>query len=105
MSGNRFFAFGRSSVGVALAVSAAACSDHGFSESPSLASERTAESALEVTGALGSRPALGWNSFDVLATSRSGYGQTWLNEGHIKDASDVLAQKLGGAGYEYINID
>jgi len=48
---------------------------------------------------------MGWNSFDVLATSRPGYGQTWLNEGHLRDASDVLAQRVQSAGYQYINID
>ena len=52
-----------------------------------------------------SRPILGWNSFDVLSTSRAGYGQTWLNEGNIQNASDIVHQKLQSAGYEYINID
>src|SRR5262249_10189440 len=84
-------------VAVALALFAAACS------------ARTATpSALrldDATTPLGATPALGWNSFDVLSTSRAGYGQTWLNEGNVKNASDALAAKLGSAGYVYVNID
>jgi hypothetical protein len=78
----------------------AACSDR----SPAPES-RSAASRAALDEAIGARPLLGWNSFDVLSTSRAGYGQTWLNESHVKGASDAMQQKLQSAGYEYINID
>jgi hypothetical protein len=83
---------------LALCLLSSACSSDR-SWSPSSRSLR-----LAATAAPGARPALGWNSFDVLSTSRAGYGQTWLTENHIKGASDALAQ-IQSAGYEYINID
>jgi hypothetical protein len=90
----------RTCVNVVLVCCAAACIDQAATtEAPSF-------TVASVTAdALGARPALGWSSFDVLSTSRSGYGQTWLDEAHIKAASDVMQQKLQSAGYEYINID
>jgi hypothetical protein len=82
---------------VLLAVCAAACSDRDFS---TVAATRTPALVADAT-----RPAMGWNSFDVLSTNRPGYGSSWLNEAHIKQSSDVMAQKFQSAGYTYINID
>ena len=86
-------------LGVTLALSTVGCS---ADPAPISLAGRAALGSAE---ALGTRPLLGWNSFDVLATSRPGYGQTWLTEGHLRDASDAMQQHLQAAGYEYINID
>ena len=76
---------------------ASACSD------PSLHSAQLVEAVTD--GSFGQKPLLGWNSFDVLSTNRAGYGQTWLTEGNLKNASDAMQSKLQSAGYTYINID
>jgi hypothetical protein len=83
---------------LAFLLALAACTDPRFSTV-------AAPSRQEALVPDATRPVMGWNSFDVLSTNRAGYGQTWLTEGHIKDASDAMRQKLQFAGYTYINID
>jgi hypothetical protein len=93
------------SVGLLIA-SAAACSDAAPpGPSPSGGQTTTTESAIAAEAAPTPPPAMGWNSFDVLSSSRAGYGQTWLNEAHIEGASDAMQQLIQSAGYAYINID
>ena len=67
--------------------------------------ETASTTASPLVGNLSPPPAMGWNSFDVLSSSRAGYGQTWLNESHIEGASDAMAQFIQSAGYQYVNID
>ena len=40
----------------------------------------------------------------MLSTNRAGYGQTWLNEGNLKNASDAMQAKFQSAGYLYIHV-
>ncbi len=86
-----------------LTAAVAACSS--APPSPSPAHEPTSTTTSPLVGVLEPPPAMGWNSFDVLSSSRAGYGQTWLNESHIEGASDAMHQSIQSAGYEYINID
>ncbi|MER5756159.1 glycoside hydrolase family 27 protein [Streptomyces sp. NPDC002088] len=51
------------------------------------------------------KPFMGWSSWSVESSSRSGYGTHWLNEGNIKNAADSLSSKLSSAGYKNLNID
>jgi hypothetical protein len=85
--------------GSLLLLAAASCSD------PSLGQSAAALGAQPFDDSFTSRPPLGWNSFDVLSSSRAGYGGSWLTEDHVKGASDAMQQKLQSAGYTYINID
>ncbi len=48
---------------------------------------------------------MGWSSWSVQSSSRSGYGKNWLNETNIKNAANAMSSKLKSAGYTYINID
>jgi hypothetical protein len=52
-----------------------------------------------------SKPFMGWSSWSVESSSRSGYGTNWLTESNIKNATDSVAAKLASAGYSYINVD
>lgn len=49
-------------------------------------------------------PPMGYNTFDLLATSHPDYGLKWLNESNIKAISDALTLS-GLQSYKYINID
>jgi len=80
-------------------LASAACSDS------SLQSQSSALAVQPLDDAFGAHPLLGWNSFDVLSSSRPGYGGSWLTEAHVRGASDAMQQKLQSAGYTYINID
>ncbi|MEU5061739.1 MULTISPECIES: glycoside hydrolase family 27 protein [unclassified Streptomyces] len=51
------------------------------------------------------KPFMGWSSWSVESSSRSGYGTHWLNEGNIKNAADALSGKLSSSGYKNLNID
>ncbi|NEB81143.1 glycoside hydrolase family 27 protein [Streptomyces sp. SID14478] len=48
---------------------------------------------------------MGWSSWSVESSTRSGYGTHWLNEGNIKNAADALSSKLSSSGYKNLNID
>jgi hypothetical protein len=85
-------------LGVVLSLPSLGCSEQGAP-----LDLRAAVSAADEP--LGARPAMGWNSFDVLATSHAGYGLPWLTEDHLRQVSDVLAARLQPAGYQYINVD
>src|SRR5262245_43138236 len=98
MSARRFL---RCCLGITLTVSAAACTDRALPAGAAL----PAQSALTRADAFDALPLLGWNSFDVMSSKHPGYGQTWLNEFNVKNASDALQQRLQSAGYQYINID
>ncbi|MFT4123969.1 MAG: Ig-like domain repeat protein [Microbacteriaceae bacterium] len=58
-------------------------------------------------------PLLGWSSWSLQATSKSGYNTvdgtsysySWLTAAHIEAAADVMASTLKSHGYEYVNID
>ena len=51
------------------------------------------------------KPFMGWSSWSLESSTRAGYGTSWLNEGHIRDAADALAGQLKSAGYTNVNID
>ncbi|MGY0019670.1 glycoside hydrolase family 27 protein [Streptomyces sp. cg35] len=51
------------------------------------------------------KPFMGWSSWSVESSSRSGYGTHWLNEDNIKNAADSLSGKLSASGYKNLNID
>jgi hypothetical protein len=51
------------------------------------------------------KPILGWSSWSLQSISVPGYGIPWLNITHIKQASDLLKQKLGAVGFNTISID
>ncbi|MDX6311252.1 MAG: hypothetical protein QOF44_716, partial [Streptomyces sp.] len=51
------------------------------------------------------KPFMGWSSWSVESSTRSGYGTSWLNENNIKNATDAVATNLKSAGYSYINVD
>lgn len=50
-------------------------------------------------------PPMGFNTFDVLSTTTTGYGLQWLNDTSIRKVSDVFFYNLQQFGYNYINID
>src|SRR5271169_1134672 len=77
----------------------------GCSSAPSAPQEHARAVTSALVGVTNPTPAMGWNSFDVLSSTRAGYGQTWLNESHIEGASDALAEFIQSAGYQYVNID
>ncbi len=68
-------------------------------------SSRAGADAVTLTDGSTPTPFLGWSSWSVESTKRPGYGTSWLDEGHILDASAAMAQKLGAAGYRNIDID
>ena len=96
MLGFRFYR-----LGLGLALTTTAC----FVPTSPIESSQQGTSSLAIDDPQAAHPLLGWNSFDVMATSRAGYGQTWLNEGNLRNASDAMQQKLQSAGYIYINVD
>jgi hypothetical protein len=51
------------------------------------------------------RPFMGWSSWSLESSTRAGYGTSWLNESHVRDAASAMASKLKSAGYTYVNID
>jgi hypothetical protein len=51
------------------------------------------------------RPFMGWSSWSVQSSTRSGYGKNWLTETNIRNAADAMAAKLRSAGYVHVNID
>lgn len=61
--------------------------------------------ARSAQNGLGQKPYLGWSSWSLCASKIPGYGDTWLNEAHIKAMSDAMHQKLQPYGYTYINVD
>lgn len=85
---------------------AVGCAD-GESPMARPAGEPTTRTAGALLGAAATDPppAMGWNSYDVLSSTRAGYGQTWLNEAHVEGASDAMKQFIQSAGYAYINVD
>jgi hypothetical protein len=54
---------------------------------------------------LGQTPIMGWSSWSLQSSTRSGYGKNWLTAQNIKNHSDYMQQKLQSAGYTYLNID
>ncbi len=67
-----------------LAAAIVACSSTSTVSPTSSADAPTATRSSPLVGVTAPTPAMGWNSFDVLSSSRAGYGQTWLNEAHIE---------------------
>jgi hypothetical protein len=51
------------------------------------------------------QPFMGWSSWSLESSTRAGYGTSWLNESHVRDAASAMASKLESAGYTYVNID
>jgi len=50
-------------------------------------------------------PFMGWSSWSLESSTRAGYGTSWLNESHVRDAASAMASKLKSAGYTNVNID
>lgn len=70
-----------------------------------LAGLLTALPAGAAQNGLGQKPYLGWSSWSLCASKIPGYGDTWLNEAHVKAMSDAMQKELQPFGYTYINVD
>jgi hypothetical protein len=67
---------------------------------PKVAAAPLNSTALDFTS-----PFMGWSSFSGQASKAAGYGQAWLTEGTVKGISAAMDEKLGAAGYRYVNLD
>lgn len=51
------------------------------------------------------RPYMGWSSWSLQATNWPGFGTSWLKEENVIRQIDIMAERLSGFGYNYINMD
>jgi hypothetical protein len=76
---------------------------------PVTASAAAPDTADTQHGSLAQKPYLGWSSWSLESTNYPGVNpsgsESWLTEQHVLQQTDVLASKLKGHGYDYVNID